>query len=245
MSTPQDRAITVEDALRDGAGGWTGWLRRRALHSFPPEQLLPDRQPIYVASWIYVFGVATLAAFLVALGSGLLLALRGPEWWHASSVGHYVNSLHLWSVELFMGFMVIHLWGKFFMAAWRGHRALTWITGAVAFLVSIGTSFTGYLIQQNLDSQWIATQAKDGLNSVGVGAYFNVLDFGQMLMWHILLLPIGIAVLVVIHILLVRRRGVVPPLPLPYPTRAAETRTAEPYPTGRNSTAAPTTREDR
>ena len=239
MSTPQDRAITVEDALRDGAGGWTGWLRRRALRSFPPDQLLPDRQPIYVASWIYVFGVATLAALLVALGSGSLLALRGPEWWHASSVGHYVNSLHLWSVELFMGFMVIHLWGKFFMAAWRGRRALTWITGAVAFVVSIGTAFTGYLIQQNLDSQWIATQAKDGLNSVGVGAYFNVLNFGQMLMWHIFLLPIGIGVLVVIHILLVRRRGVVPPLP--YPPRAAE-----PYPTADDATTtAPATREDR
>ena len=42
------------------------------------------------------------------------------------------------------------------MAAWRGRRALTWITGAVAFLVSIGTAFTGYLSQQNLDSQWIA-----------------------------------------------------------------------------------------
>jgi len=240
MSTPQDRTITVEGALRDGTGGWTGWLRRRALHSFPPEQLLPDGQPIYVASWIYVFGVATLAAFLVVLGSGLLLALRGPEWWHASSVGHYVNSLHLWSVELFMGLMVIHLWGKFFMAAWRGRRALTWITGAVAFLVSIGTAFTGYLIQQNLDSQWIATQAKDGLNSVGVGAYFNVLDFGQMLMWHIFLLPIGIAVLVVIHILLVRRRGVVPPLPWP-------TRTADACPTrqGASTATAPTTREDR
>ena len=44
-----------------------------------------------------------------------------------------------------MGFMVIHLWGKFLMAAWRGRRALTWITGAVAFLASVGTAFTGYL----------------------------------------------------------------------------------------------------
>jgi ubiquinol-cytochrome c reductase cytochrome b subunit len=113
-----------------------------------------------------------------------------------------------------MGFMVIHLWGKFFMAAWRGRRAMTWITGAVAFLTSVGAAFTGYLTQQNLDSQWIATQAKDGLNSVGVGAYFNVLDFGQMLMWHIVLLPLVIGVLTVVHILLVRRHGVVPPFAL-------------------------------
>lgn len=201
-------------------GGWTGAVRRGAVRALPPDKLLPDTQPKYVASWIYVFGVLTLAAFLVVLGSGAVLALKGPAWWHVSGVGHYVNSLHLWSVELFMAFMVVHLWGKFFMAAWRGRRALTWITGAVAFLGSVGTAFTGYLVQQNFDSQWIATQAKDGLNSVGIGAYFNVTDFGQMLMWHIVLLPAVVGLLVVLHILMVRRRGVVPPF-APRPEAAA------------------------
>jgi hypothetical protein len=207
-ASPEDLTTPADDSA-----GWTAWVRRRALRSFPPDQLLPDSQPVYVASWIYVFGVATIAAFLVVLASGGLLALRGPSWWHGSSVGHFVNSLHLWSVELFMAFMVIHLWGKFFMAAWRGKRAMTWITGAVSFLASVGCAFTGYLTQQNLASQWISTQAKDGLNSVGIGAYFNVLDFGQMLMWHIVLLPLGVGVLVVAHVLLVRRHGVVRPFP--------------------------------
>jgi ubiquinol-cytochrome c reductase cytochrome b subunit len=107
--------------------------------------------------------------------------------------------------------MVIHLWGKFFMAAWRGKRALTWITGAIAFVGSIATAFTGYLTQSNFDSQWISTQAKDGLNAVGIGAYFNVLDPGQMLLWHVMLLPLAVGVLVVLHVILVRRHGVVPP----------------------------------
>lgn len=195
-------------------GGWTGALRRRAVKTFPPDKLLPDRQPSWVASWIYVFGVLTLSALAVVLASGGILALKGPAWWHVSSTGRYVNSLHLWSVELFMAFMVIHLWGKFFMAAWRGRRAMTWITGAVAFLASVGTAFTGYLVQQNFDSQWISTQAKDGLNSVGIGAFFNVLDFGQMLMWHIVLMPFVLGLLTAWHIMLVRRRGVVPPIPL-------------------------------
>jgi ubiquinol-cytochrome c reductase cytochrome b subunit len=193
---------------------WAGRLRSRAVRSLPPERLLPDRQPVYVASWIYVFGVLTIAAFLVVLGSGVLLAVAGPQWWHRSSVGHYVNGLHLWSVELFMAFMVTHLWGKFWMAAWRGRRAMTWITGSICFLGSIGTAFTGYLVQSNLDSQWISTQAKDGLNSVGIGAFFNVTNFGQMLMWHIVLLPLVVGLVVVIHVLQVRRRGVVPPFVL-------------------------------
>lgn len=197
------------------APGWTGWLRERGVRVLPPERLLPDEQPAYVASWIYVFGALTLAALFVVLISGGILALKGPTWWHLSATGLYMNSLHLWSTELFMAFMVIHLWGQFFMAAWRGRRALTWITGALAFLGSIGTAFTGYLVQQNFDSQWIAGQAKDGLNAVGVGAFFNVADFGQMLLWHIVLLPLVIGVLTLLHVLFVRVRGVVPPYPLP------------------------------
>jgi quinol-cytochrome oxidoreductase complex cytochrome b subunit len=196
------------------ASSWTTRLRARAARTLPADQVLPDTQPVYVGSWIYVFGVLSLAAFIVVLLSGGILAIKGPQWWHRSSTGHYVNSLHLWSVELFMAFMVIHLWGKFFMAAWRGKRAMTWVTGAICFLGSIGTAFTGYLIQSNFDAQWISTQAKDGLNSAGIGAYFNVTDFGQMLMWHIALLPAIVGFLIAVHVVQVRRKGVVPPFEL-------------------------------
>ncbi len=190
---------------------WTTRLRHRVAAKLPPEKLLPDTQPTYVSSWIYVFGVTTLAALVVVIATGCLLAIRGPQWWHESDIGHFVNSLHLWSVEIFFFAMVIHLWGKFFMAAWRGGRALTWMTGVVTFVVSILTAFTGYVSQTNFDSQWISTQAKDGINATGGGAFFNVLNLGQMLMWHIVLLPIGAVALTVLHVLLVRVKGVVPP----------------------------------
>jgi quinol-cytochrome oxidoreductase complex cytochrome b subunit len=191
---------------------WTGSVRDAATRALPPDSLLPERQPAYVASWIYVFGVLTLAALVLIVATGSLLALKGTAWWHVSATGHFVNSLHLWSVELFFTFMVVHLWGKFFMASWRGRRALTWVTGAVTFLASIGTAFTGYLVQENFASQWVATQAKDGMNSVGIGAAWNVLNFGQMLLWHVTLLPAAVIALSVLHILLVRARGVAPPI---------------------------------
>jgi len=190
---------------------WTAKLRNRFFGTLPPEKLLPDRQPSYVTSWIYVFGVLTIAALVVIVASGIVLAFEGPQWYHVSGVGHFVNSLHLWSVELFFFFMVVHLWGKFWMAAWRGRRAMTWISGAIAFLASIGTAFTGYLVQTNFDSQWISAEARDGLNSVGIGAWFNVLNVGQMLLAHVAALPLIVGIIVVWHVLLVRHRGVVPP----------------------------------
>ncbi len=192
---------------------WTYRLRRWALRLLPPGKLLPDRQPAYVASWVYVFGVASLAALGVAIVSGFALAVGGTDWWHTNPVGHFFNSTHLWSVELFMAFLVIHLWGKFWMAAWRGRRAMTWITGVVAFVASVVECFTGYLSQQNFDSQWISASGKDAFNPVGVGAFFNVLNFGQMLLWHVVLVPIVLVAITGAHILLVRVRGVVHPLP--------------------------------
>jgi Cytochrome b(N-terminal)/b6/petB len=203
---------------------WTARVRRRALTSLPPGKLLPDRQPAYVASWVYVFGVGALAAFGVAIVSGFAIALGGPDWWHTNVVGHFFNSLHLWSVELFMALLVIHLWGKFWMAAWRGRRTLTWVTGVVAFIASIVECFTGYLSQQNFDSQWISTSGKDAFNGVGVGAFFNLMNTGQMLMWHIVLIPIILVALIGAHVLLVRIRGVSHPLPVTRPRGLAARR---------------------
>ena len=191
---------------------WTARLRRSTLETMEPEDLLPDNQPAYVASWIYVFGVLTIASLVMLIATGLVLTLEGPSWWHVSSVGHFWNSMHLWSVELFFVFMVVHLWGKFWMAAWRGKRMATWITGVLAFGTSIVTALTGYLIQTNFDSQWIATQAKDGFNAMGIGAFFNTLNTGQAILLHVSLLPLVVGVIVVWHILLVRRKGVVPPI---------------------------------
>jgi quinol-cytochrome oxidoreductase complex cytochrome b subunit len=203
---------------------WTYKIRGRLVEALPPDRLIPDRQPSYLSSWIYIFGALTIASLSIVILTGCVLALEGPQWWHESSIGLFVNSMHLWSVEFFFFFMVIHLWGKFFMAAWRGKRAMTWMTGVITFAISIGAAFTGYVSQTNFDSQWIATQAKDGINSTGAGAFFNVMNFGQMLMWHIVLLPAAVVVLTGIHILMVRRRGIVPPFELSDVTHKADTK---------------------
>jgi ubiquinol-cytochrome c reductase cytochrome b subunit len=199
---------------QSGRKNWTVELRKRAVAALPPEKLLPDGQPAYMSSWIYVFGVLSLASLVVLILSGSILALKGPTWWHVTGIGHFFNGMHLWSVELFFFFMVIHLWGKYWMAAWRGGRKHVWATGAVTFLVAIPCALTGYVSQQNFDSQWISTQAKDAMNATGIGAFFNLLDFGQMYSWHIFLLPVAVVALVAAHVLLVRKHGIVPPFVL-------------------------------
>jgi quinol-cytochrome oxidoreductase complex cytochrome b subunit len=188
--------------------------QEKLAESLPYEELLPYEQPSYVHSYVYLFGVASLASFILLIATGVVLSVFGPQWWHFSVVGHFFNSLHFWSVQAFFFFMVVHLWATFFQGAWRDGRGLTWVVGVITFLASVVTAFTGYVSQQNFDAQWIAVQGKDAMNSVGVGAFFNVLNFGQMYGFHIFVLPLVVAGLIGIHLTMVRLRGVVKPYPL-------------------------------
>jgi quinol-cytochrome oxidoreductase complex cytochrome b subunit len=191
---------------------WTVRTREYLERRLPSANLLPDRQPYYVGSWVYVFGVVTIAALVWVVASGMVLAFFGPQWWHETSTGRFFNSLHFWSVQLFFVFMVLHLWGQYFAAGWRDGRAKTWMAGVLIFLVSIVAAFTGYVSQQNFDAQWIAVNAKDAMNSVGAGAFFNVLNFGQMYGLHVILIPLAVLFLVGLHVVLVRMKGVVKPI---------------------------------
>jgi len=191
---------------------WTGATRRYLARKLPLVHFLPSRQPFYVGSWVYIFGILAITSLIWIVASGVVLAFFGPGWFHLSSVGRFVNSIHFWSVQLFFIVMVLHLWGQFFMASWRDGRATTWIVGVVIFVIGVLAGLTGYISQQNLDAQWIAINAKDGVNAAGVGTFFNVLDFGQMYGIHVVLLPVLVTMLVTLHVVQVRARGVVRPI---------------------------------
>jgi ubiquinol-cytochrome c reductase cytochrome b subunit len=206
--------VTAEpEPAREGQGSrsWTVMLRRYLERELPLEHVLPDQEPAFVGSWVYVFGVVAIASLVLVIASGVVLAFFGPQWWHVSPQGHFMNSIHFWSVQMFFIFMVLHLWGQYFAQGWRDGRAATWMVGVVIFLIAVVTAFTGYISQQNFDSQWIAVNAKDAVNSTGAGAFFNVLNFGQMYGLHIVLFPLLVVALVALHVLLVRHRGVVKP----------------------------------
>ena len=189
----------------------TTTIRERVRTWMPLEDLLPDQLPAFVRSPAYFFGVITLSSLVLLILSGILLSAFGPQWWHDNSVGHFVNSLHFWCAEAFFFSLTLHLWTEFFKAAWRHGRRLTWVVGAITFIAAIGTAFTGYLSQTNFDAQWIAVQGKDALNAVGIGAFFNLMNFGQMYGFHIIILPLLVVLLVSLHLLQVRIRGVVRP----------------------------------
>ena len=58
---------------------WTLRVRQALGRHLPMDHLLPDRQPYYVGSWVYVFGVVTIAALVWVIASGVVLSFFGPQ----------------------------------------------------------------------------------------------------------------------------------------------------------------------
>jgi hypothetical protein len=123
-----------------------------------------------------MFGSLALMAFVSLIVTGVVLTMAGPYWWHHSSLGHFVNSLHFWSVQVFFFGVFVHFGSSFFTAAWRGGRGVTWVLGALTFFVAILTGLTGYVLQSNYDAQWIGQQAKDAMNSIGLGYILQLMN---------------------------------------------------------------------
>jgi quinol-cytochrome oxidoreductase complex cytochrome b subunit len=175
------------------------------------EDALPTKMPVYVNSMAYFFGTATLSALAVVIGSGIVIAIFGPGWWHVSPMGHFFNSVHFWGVEIFYFGLVLHMLAKFFKAAWRDGRWRTWVIGLVTFAVTIFSGITGTLLQENWDAQWNAVQGKDPMNALGLG-WMNAMDPGQLLTLHVALFPLLIVLFAAIHIAFVRSESPVRPI---------------------------------
>src|ERR1035438_790631 len=80
MTIDTERPVNPSADLPEDAQQLTAKLRHAAVEALPPQKLMPDRQPAYVASWIYVFGILTVSALAVVILTGIVLAIFGPNW---------------------------------------------------------------------------------------------------------------------------------------------------------------------
>src|SRR5664280_775434 len=82
------RNVVMNESAREpeaDRGNWTLALRRSLEHRFPLVNLLPHRQPYFVASWVYVFGVVAIAALLWIVATGVSKSTKGTTGTEAAS----------------------------------------------------------------------------------------------------------------------------------------------------------------
>lgn len=191
---------------------WTVRSKDIFGHILSAETWLPSEMPEYAQGFMYMLGSLTASSFVVLIVSGVLLAMNQLDAWTFNGAVRYVLAVHFWAAQSFFFFMMLHLWRVFFTGAWRGGRGMTWLLGAIAFLIAIPTAFTGFLINGDLYSEWNAVQAKDGLNALGLG-WVNLTNAGQMVGMHVVVLPLLLTAVIGLHIARVRVKSVVPPYP--------------------------------
>jgi cytochrome b6 len=200
----------------------TGWAPMLAA-------LRHKRVPQHRYSVFYYLGGMTLFFFVVQVVTGILLLLYyrpGPDDAFESvellmtrvPFGWLVRSLHSWSANLMVFFAALHLGSVFFLRSFRRPRELTWVSGALLFLLILAFSFSGYLLPWNqlaFFATKVGTDIAGTLPLVGEavlrflrgGDRVTGATLARFFGWHVCVLPIISLVLLGIHLLLVQVHG--------------------------------------
>jgi len=209
------------------------WLDNR-LNLKAVERTLLDEPIPGGASWIYVFGSATLFLFVLQAVTGMFLAVYyAPTPDHAyDSVqfimtrvpfGWLVRSIHAWSANLMVGAAFAHMFSVLFLKAYRRPREVTWVSGVLLLFLALGFGFTGYLLPWN-ELSYFATRVGTDIVGVlpGVGEFMLTFLRGgkdisgatltRFYGFHVAVLPAIATALIGLHLLLVQYHGMsVPP----------------------------------
>ncbi|HJR77137.1 MAG TPA: cytochrome b N-terminal domain-containing protein [Nitrospiraceae bacterium] len=205
-----------------------GWIDSR-LNLKPIEKTLLDEPIPGGASWIYVFGSATLFLFGLQAVTGMFLAIYyAPTPDHAYdsvqfiesqvSFGWFVRGLHHWGASGMVIAVGLHMLQVFLYGAYKPPRELMWMVGVVLLLIVLAFAFTGYLLPWDQTAYW-ATQV--GINMVGTvplvgdflvrvmrgGETLGVMTLSRFFAVHVLFLPAVILTGVALHLFILRRVG--------------------------------------
>jgi cytochrome b6 len=211
------------------------WLDRRYELGPVVEFVRHKEVPIGAHSlfWYYLGGL-TLFFFGVQIASGVLLLVYyqvGEQTSYESirfittkvPFGWLVRSIHCWSAHLMILSLVLHMLSTMLLKAYRTPRELTWVTGFVLFALALGFGFSGYLLPWNELAFFATAVGTDSVKAVpGIGEWLmQVLRGGvdvtantlyRFFALHIVVLPLSIFGVVGVHLLLIQRQGMAPPM---------------------------------
>jgi quinol-cytochrome oxidoreductase complex cytochrome b subunit len=184
-------------------------------------------------NWFHTLGSATLTAFLVQLGTGVVLAMYykpDPETAYESiqyitndlTLGWLVRGMHRWGASVFIILLFLHMGRVFLFGAYKYPRELNWLIGVMILVLAMLEGFTGYLLPWDQTAYW-ATVVGINLNATAPVAGPFLADFlrggteigndtlARFYSLHMLLLTGGLIALIGLHLYLVVRLGITPP----------------------------------
>ncbi len=120
------------------------------------------------ASYTMGLGLISLYLFIILTVTGILLMfyyvpatsqaydrmldLRG-----AVAFGTFLRNMHRWSAHGMVAVVFLHMCRVFFTGSYKPPREFNWVLGVVLFLLTLFSSFTGYLLPWDQLAFWAIT----------------------------------------------------------------------------------------
>lgn len=196
----------------------------RAVREFVDHQA-HKRLPPHTG-WLHVFGSLSLMLFASQVLTGiLLLVYYRPTTEEAHNSIKYITGevrfgwlyrqLHAWGATFMIVAVLLHMMRTYFMGAYKKPRELTWVVGVLILMVTIVFGFTGYLLPWNQLAYWATTVGTEVSGAVPVaGPWLKKLLLGgetvggetlsRFFTVHVIILPWTLALLVGVHLVLMR-----------------------------------------
>jgi quinol-cytochrome oxidoreductase complex cytochrome b subunit len=132
--------------------------------------------------------------------------------------GQLVRNVHRWSAHLMVLAVILHLARTFYAGAYKKPREFNWIIGVVLLVLTLGLSFTGYLLPWDQLSYWAVTVGTNLVHYVPLlgKTIQNVLIGGEQIgqstlqrfyALHVAVLPVLVVMTICVHIWRVRKDG--------------------------------------
>ena len=217
--------------MKEHLSAINNWLDHRTGIHTAVRKFLYEEIPAS-SGWHQVFGSVALFLFLVQAFTGVMLAFNyAPTPGDAYNslryiltevtAGRLMRGLHHWGASLLIVVVVLHMIQVFLFGAYKKPREATWMLGVVLLLLTLAYGLTGYLLPWD-NRAYFGTVVSTNIAATAplLGPYLTrllgaqngigVVTFARFFGLHVLILPPITALLIGIHVYLVRKHGVAP-----------------------------------
>lgn len=174
-------------------------------------------------------GMISFYLFVILVVTGILLMLYYIPYPHAAyrsikdlefavSFGGILRNMHRWAAHAMVVTVILHLCRVFYTASYKKPREFNWMMGVILFILTLGLSFTGYLLPWDQLAYWaitVGTTIASYAPLIGEKIRYlllggNIIGEGSLLRFYVLhcvILPGLMIFLLMLHFWRVRKDG--------------------------------------
>jgi len=144
--------------------------------------------------------------------------------------GRFMRNIHRWSGNLMVVLVLLHMVRVFYTASYRKPREFNWIIGMGLLTMTLGLSFTGYLLPWDQLAYWaitiganIAQSPREVTDALGITEWFDIGGLQKLILlgseevgeealirfylFHVMILPLALVIFVAVHFWRIRKDG--------------------------------------